>query len=120
MGIAQIVKSIGLPVVSDGYVIDYIVNGKWRHFSGVMLINGTNEHPEDLEFVTNVIERKAEQGITRQNVSHVTRIFDYDGDPPELEKACTDIKLLEEVLGDHQYKIIIVNKELFIKFCEEE
>lgn len=120
MGLAQIVKSIGLPVVSDGYVIDYIVNGKWKHFTGVMLINGTNEHPEDLEFITRVIDMNAKEGITKQNVSHIARIFDYDGDPSDIEKACTDLKLMEDVMRSHQCKIIVVNQDLFIKFCGEE
>ena len=117
-GIPAFIKSIGLPVVSDGYIIDYCVNGSWKHFCGVEIINGTNDHPDDLEFATRIIDMNTKEGVTRNNVSHIARIYDYDGDPHQLNDACTDVNKMNKLVQGHNYKILIINKELFKKFNE--
>lgn len=119
-GPGAIAKSIGLPVVTDGYAIDYVVDGAWKHVAGVVIFNGAHEHCSDIEFVQNIIDSRTTDGVTHQNVSHISRIFDYDGSPDQLMKACEDLTLLTELLKNHKYKIIIVNKNLFDKFNEEE
>ena len=120
IGISGIVNSIGLPAASDGYIIDYIVNGKWRHVAGVTLVPDAEKSPSDLEFALNIIDMNPDKDITRNNVSHVARIYEYDGDQDQLMKACTDITLMRDIIQKHKYKIIVVHEQTFKKFMNGE
>ena len=118
-GIASVVKSIGLPMTTEGYVIDYFLDGEWKHCCGVLIANGENEYPGDLELAKNIIESNKDKGTTKQNVSHIMRILGYEGDPNYLELACVDIGLMSDLLENHEYRLLIVNKEMFKRFNED-
>lgn len=116
-GLASIMKSVGLPMVSEGYVIFYFED-EWKWQNGTFMLPG-EQSPSDLECALNLLEVYASKGITRENTSHIIRIFDFYGDPDklmELGKKYT----LESLLKDGKAKILIINKSLFVKYVEEE
>lgn len=105
-------------MVSEGYVIFYFED-EWKWQNGTFMLPG-EESPSDLECALNLLEAYASKGITRENTSHIIRIFDFYGTPDQLMELGESYQTFESLVEDGKAKVIVINKSLFKKYMEDE
>jgi len=116
-GLASIMKSVGCPITSEGFVIFYFED-EWKWQDGTFMLP-CEESPNDLECALGILESCANKGITKENTSHIIRIFDFYGGPNQLEELGKKYTL-ESLLKEGKAKVLIINKSLFEKYVEGE